>query len=69
MVHTTDASNPDLNPANTEESYQISNNDLPLSCPLPTMRIWDSHPRVFLSLDKDGKAQCPYCGTHFSLQA
>lgn len=23
------------------------------------------HPRVFLTLDKDGVADCPYCGKHF----
>ncbi len=69
MVHTTDANNPELIPANTEEYYQISSTDLPLSCPLPNMQLWNSHPRVFLPLDADGKAQCPYCGTHFSLQA
>lgn len=69
MVHTTDANNPELNPANTEEYYQINSADLPLSCPLPNMQMWNSHPRVFLSLDADGKAHCPYCGAHFSLQA
>ncbi|MCF6263606.1 MAG: zinc-finger domain-containing protein [Xanthomonadales bacterium] len=67
MAHTTDANNPDLIPANTQQSYQISHNDLPLSCPMPNMKVWDSHPRVFLPLDADGKAHCPYCGADYSL--
>lgn len=68
MVHKTDADNPELKPANTEEYYQISEADLPLSCPQPNMQIWDSHPRVFLPLDDNGQAECPYCGAHYSLQ-
>ncbi len=67
-MHKTDANNPELNPASTEESYQISSADLPLSCPLPTMQLWDSHPRVFLPLNDKGEADCPYCGAHYSLQ-
>lgn len=67
MAHTTDANNPDLIPANTQESYQISRDDLPLSCPMPNMKTWNSHPRVFLSLDTEGHANCPYCGSTFKL--
>ncbi|MCC6467158.1 MAG: zinc-finger domain-containing protein [Alphaproteobacteria bacterium] len=26
------------------------------------------HPRVFLTLDGDGKVDCPYCGRHFILK-
>ncbi|MCF6225277.1 MAG: zinc-finger domain-containing protein [Xanthomonadales bacterium] len=67
MAHTTDANNPDLIPANTQQSYQISHADLPLSCPMPNMKIWNSHPRVFLPLDAEGKAHCPYCGADYNL--
>jgi len=41
---------------------------LPLHCPTPEMSLWDSHPRVFLPIEKSGRATCPYCGTAFSLK-
>ena len=43
----------------------ISDDDLPLECPLPSDSLWDGHPRVFLKLDDQGKAVCPYCGTTY----
>jgi uncharacterized Zn-finger protein len=46
----------------------ISNQDLPVSCPLPSASQWNAHPRVFLTLDDDGKATCPYCSTVYILQ-
>jgi len=54
-------------PANAENSYEITKADLPLSCPLPGMSKWDSHPKVFLTL-KDGHAKCPYCGAEYTLK-
>ncbi len=27
------------------------------------------HPRVYLTLDADGKVDCPYCGRRFTLKA
>lgn len=48
--------------------HVISEQDLPLSCPLPTASQWNSHPRVFLKLDKDGMASCPYCGARYQLK-
>jgi uncharacterized Zn-finger protein len=43
----------------------ITDKDLPLVCPLPGNSQWDAHPRVFLTLDEQGKAVCPYCGTTY----
>ncbi|MDO5626065.1 MAG: zinc-finger domain-containing protein [Pseudomonadota bacterium] len=39
-------------------------------CPNPKagMKLWDTHPRVFLSLSH-GEARCPYCGTVYRLRA
>ena len=39
-------------------------------CPNPKagMKIWNTHPRVFLCL-KAGEAKCPYCGTVYRLKA
>lgn len=53
--------------ANAENSYEISRTDLPLSCPMPGMALWNSHPKVFLPFEKTGAAKCPYCGATFTL--
>ncbi|MBC7622951.1 MAG: zinc-finger domain-containing protein [Aeromicrobium sp.] len=37
--------------------------DLPLHCPTPSMKLWNSHPRVFIDVTTTGQAKCPYCGT------
>ncbi len=42
--------------------------DLPLHCPLPSMKLWNTHPRVFLSIETTGEALCPYCGTRYKLE-
>ena len=56
--------------ANAERHYQVTAEDLPLSCPMPDMTLWNSHPRIYLPIVEDGgKAQCPYCGAHFELVA
>ena len=41
--------------------------DLPLSCPMPGMHLWNSHPRVYLPIEKTGWAKCPYCSTEYTL--
>ena len=45
----------------------VTENDLPLHCPMPSMKLWDSHPRVFIDLTQTGEAKCPYCGTVYKL--
>jgi len=55
--------------ANAQKRYTVDAGDLPLSCPLPSMALWNSHPRVYLAIE-DAPAhevQCPYCGSHFVL--
>lgn len=47
--------------------YEVSRKDLPLSCPMPAMRVWDGHPRVFLPIEEEGKVACPYCGAQYIL--
>jgi uncharacterized Zn-finger protein len=54
--------------ANAEREYHITKEDLPLCCPLPRMALWDSHPRVYLPLDENGFAKCPYCAAEFRLK-
>lgn len=53
---------------NAENHYQITSVDLPLHCPMDGMSLWNSHPRVYLSLDENGKAKCPYCGAEYTLK-
>jgi len=53
--------------ANAENQYTVTRADLPLSCPMPGMTLWNSHPKVYLSLEEDGHAKCPYCGAEFTL--
>ena len=52
---------------NTQRMIEISQSDLPLHCPMPDMTKWNAHPRVFLALDENGEARCPYCSTRYKL--
>ena len=53
--------------ASAECHYEVSRADLPLSCPMPAMKLWNSHPRVYLPVEVTGRAQCPYCGAVYTL--
>ena len=52
---------------NTQKTYEVSRADLPVSCPLPDMMVWNSHPKVYLPIEATGKAKCPYCSAVFVL--
>jgi len=55
-------------PANAERIYEVGHADLPLSCPMPEMRLWNSHPRVYLPIEAEGGVStCPYCGAKYRL--
>jgi uncharacterized Zn-finger protein len=54
-------------PANAENRYAVTRADLPLSCPMPAMTLWNSHPRVYLPVEATGEAKCPYCGAVYTL--
>ena len=43
-------------PANAENRYTITRADLPLSCPMPEMTLWNSHPKVYLPVEASGTA-------------
>jgi uncharacterized Zn-finger protein len=40
-------------------------------CPSPKadMKLWNSHPKVYLDVARTGEAKCPYCGTVYQLKA
>jgi uncharacterized Zn-finger protein len=54
--------------ANAENKYNVTEADLPLSCPMPGMQLWNSHPKVYLAIEASGWAKCPYCGAEYTLQ-
>jgi uncharacterized Zn-finger protein len=56
-----------LIPANAQHRYEVRPKDLPLSCPMPGMYLWNSHPKVFLPIEETGVAKCPYCGADYEL--
>jgi uncharacterized Zn-finger protein len=53
---------------NAQNQYDVTHEDLPLSCPMPEMYLWNSHPRVYLPISDIGWAKCPYCGAEYSLK-
>lgn len=53
---------------NRERSITVTAQDLPLHCPMPSMLLWNAHPRVFLPIEQTGEALCPYCGTRYTLE-
>jgi uncharacterized Zn-finger protein len=53
---------------NAQHQYEVTPADLPLSCPMPGMHLWNSHPRVFLAIEQTGMAKCPYCSAEYSLK-
>jgi uncharacterized Zn-finger protein len=52
---------------NAKNSYEVTRQDLPLSCPMPEMTLWNSHPKVFLPIEAEGTSKCPYCGAQYTL--
>jgi uncharacterized Zn-finger protein len=55
-------------PSNAQSRYEVKVSDLPLSCPMPSMSLWNSHPRVYLPIEETGWAKCPYCSAEFVLK-
>ncbi|MEN7342779.1 MAG: zinc-finger domain-containing protein [Pseudomonadota bacterium] len=56
-----------LKRANADHEYTVTRADLPLSCPMPDMMLWNSHPRVYVPVEETGRAKCPYCGAVYIL--
>jgi len=53
--------------ANAQNQYDVTRAELPLSCPMPGMSLWNSHPKVYLAVEATGSAKCPYCGAIYTL--
>ena len=46
---------------------EVAASDLPLHCPLPSQKLWNTHPRVYLPIEMTREARCPYCSTLYKL--
>jgi len=67
VTHPTDATDSSLEIANAQRDYEVHREDLPLSCPTPDQKLWNSHPRVYLPIEETGTATCPYCSASYRL--
>ena len=56
-----------LKSACSQRVYEVTTAALPLSCPMPGMRLWDAHPKVYLPIEATGTAQCSYCSAEYIL--
>ena len=56
-----------LKPACQKRQYFVTRADLPLSCPMPDMAVWNAHPRVYLPIEETGTVVCPYCDAEYFL--
>jgi uncharacterized Zn-finger protein len=56
------------NEFNNRGVHIVTQTDLPLSCPMPKMVLWNAHPRVYLPIESTGEASCPYCGAFYILK-
>jgi uncharacterized Zn-finger protein len=52
---------------NALHHYTVNRADVPLSCPMPGMLLWNSHPKVYLPIESTGWAKCSYCGAEYTL--
>lgn len=52
---------------NADNHYTVTSKDLPLTCPMPGMALWNSHPKVYLPIEATGQAKCPYCGAEYTM--
>jgi uncharacterized Zn-finger protein len=67
MAKSSDSQDPDLQTPNASLRQNVSKSDLPLHCPMEGTSTWNSHPRVYIPIEKEGNGLCPYCGTYYVL--
>jgi len=53
---------------NAKDYYEVSQDDMPVHCPMPGTSLWNSHPQVYIPLDSKGHGKCPYCGAEYQLK-
>ena len=57
-----------LSTPNAKNSYEVTQDDVPVHCPMPGSSLWNSHPQVFIAFNKNGDGKCPYCGAEYHLK-
>jgi uncharacterized Zn-finger protein len=61
--------------SNTANIIELKASDLNahggVFCPSPLahMKVWNTHPKVYLDVATAGEGKCPYCGTVYRLKA
>lgn len=65
---TPDSRKDGLKTPNASLRVDVDPADLPLHCPMEGMSLWNSHPKVYIPIEKNGHALCPYCGTYYVLK-
>lgn len=57
-------------PAVVELTARDLNGNGGVFCPSPVagMKLWNTHPRIFLDIAGTGEARCAYCGTVYKLK-
>lgn len=50
------------------ETITVTEADLPVYCPGPKAPLWSMHPRVYIEIEKEGVAICPYCSATYELK-
>lgn len=55
-------------PSCNSKKIVVTEKDLPLSCPMDDMVLWNAHPKVYLPIEESNEEVCPYCGTQFVLK-
>lgn len=66
--HTTTQQGREEPPSETPQRYEVTETDLPLHCPLDSMALWNTHPKVYLPIEEAGQVTCPYCGAEYVLR-
>ncbi len=67
MVNPETAKQEGLDTPNKDVRIEVTSSALPVHCPLEGSSLWNSHPRVFIPVEKTGSAKCPYCGAEYVL--
>lgn len=58
-----------MNKQNITQRYiEVTAHDLPLTCPMPNMSLWNAHPKVVIGFKGVVESRCPYCGTLYKLK-
>ena len=60
--------NTTLSTPNEKNSYDVTQTDVPVHCPMPGTSLWNSHPQIFIAFDQKGEGKCPYCGAEYHLK-